>query len=130
MIDRNKIVDGVSEVCRHRSVTHVIMSKGAYKAYASKLDPDFRKRGVKNSTCHDVALFPVGWIPEETDHVVLGFNPKRSKRLVELLALIVVEEDEIAEDIATSMLESDYRYLHVFHLPVVEEEDDEDEGDE
>ena len=124
MLDKNKILDGVSEACRHRSVTHLILSNGAYEAYSFKLDKDTKRRGIKNSTCHDAALLPVSWIPKETDHIALGFNPHKI-RLSKLLELIITEEDEVAKDVCTEMLEDDYRYLHVFHLSVEEEVEDE-----
>ena len=124
MIDKKSIIDGISEVCRHRSVSHIVVASSAYKLYAAKLTKDHKKKGIKNSTCHNVGIFPVNWIPDEANHVVMGFNPKRSKKLNNLHVLLSVEENDIAEDIITQMLEDEYRYLHVFHLPTIEENDE------
>jgi len=63
-----------------------MMASHTHRVYASKLNRDLRKKGIKAAFCHQVALLPQDWLPMNT---MIGFNANTSSEIHDQVKMIM-----------------------------------------
>ena len=124
-VGRSVIVDAVSEMCRDRSVTHVLMSSETYQVYVSGLTQHHRRAGIKAATCHAVAILPVEGM---VDDWIFSFNYRRARAGENLLSAVRSEEYDTALNLLNALIDQKEsgkaKWLHVCEIPEEEMEED------
>lgn len=124
-MDRSVIADAISEICRARSVSHIIVSPDVFKAYNTAITSQHVKRGIRRGLCHSVGILILEGL---RDDVVFTFNYRRAKLARKLLRLVREEKYEQALSLIDSILERESKWIHVDRAPGFPSEgDDEDE---
>lgn len=112
-LDKSKVVFAISDACRNRKVTHLLLSRDAYKVYSAHISRDSRKRGIRHATCHGVSLLPVSWLPVD---VMIGFTgTDRSGQLI--LSGVRVEDRKFTEDLLVSLINGETPNVYVTRCP-------------
>jgi hypothetical protein len=65
VLDEGKLLDVIDQITRDRSLTHMLLSKVAYRAYCELIadNPTAKRRALRYATAHGVALIPQAWMP-------------------------------------------------------------------
>ena len=106
---RSLIVDAVSEMCRTRSVTHILLSPDTFNLYSSEITQQHIRTGVRRSVCHGVGIIVVSGM---TDECMFSFNHKRAKAGGVLLELARAENYERMLDLVDLILSSKQKWFH------------------
>jgi hypothetical protein len=122
-VGRSVIVDAVSEMCRTRSVTHILMSSDTFKAYSSGITTHHVRSGIRRGTCHSVGILVVDGM---RDDIMFTFNHRRAKIAKRLLRLIREEQYEDAMDLLDAIMERGGKWIHVGQTPGLPDEGDEE----
>ena len=121
------VIDIVSEMCRNRSVTHLLLSPETYDEYKSLLTQRHKRAGIRASTCHSVAILTIDGMQESA---LFSFNYKRSPVAQDLLHAVRSERYDDALTIIDSLLQQrengKAKWLHTCWFG---EEDDEAPGE-
>jgi len=118
-MSRNVIVDAVSEMCRSRSVSHIIMSSDAHALYSLSLTPQHIRSGIKHATCHSIGIVVVDGMRRD---LLLTFNVKRAKPAKDILHHVRSEDWESVLDMIDSLLKSKAKWLHTCEIPEMTDE--------
>lgn len=124
-MDRSVVVDAVSEICRSRSVTHVVMSPETFEAYSSGITDRHLKAGIKYATCHSCGIVIIDGL---RDDMIFAFNFRRAKAAQEILRLARNELYEEALDLFDEVLAKPSKWLHTGSTPWAPEEGDDNEA--
>jgi len=125
-VGRSVVVDAVSEMCRTRSVTHILVSPDTYAAYSAGITAAHIKSGIKRGTCHAVGIVVVDGM---TDEVMFTFNHRRAKAATQLLCLARSEQYDEAIDLLDQLLGKGSKWIHIGSTPgTVEEGEEENEA--
>lgn len=84
VLDEARLIDVIDQITRDRSLTHLLLSESAYDIYKVRLagNRTAKRRALRYSTAHGVALLPQAWMP--VDMVVTV----AAKTHVEMQALV------------------------------------------
>lgn len=98
------VINTISSACRHRHVSHCILSQIAYDIYRSNILATHKRKGLKYATAHGVSLFPIDWLPKDMDEIVVAFRSSEDlgKALLEQVRLEPEDDDDV--EIARSAL--------------------------
>lgn len=115
-------VDSVSELCRSRSVTHILMSPEVFNEYSAQITPRHAKSGIRRGTCHGVGIVIVDGM---TSNLMFAFNRRRAKAASQLLVLARAEEHERVLDLIDKLLLCDKpaKWIHIGSTPTSGDED-------
>jgi hypothetical protein len=122
---RSVIVDAVSEMCRARSVTHILLSPDVFKEYSDAITPHHIRSGIRRGTCHSVGIIVVEDLSNE---VMISFSCKRAKDAMKLLRLARMEEYDKTIDHLADVIERGAKWIHIGMVPKQHGEDDEASG--
>lgn len=111
---RNVIVDAVSEMCRLRSITHIMMSPNTFQLYSAGIQAHHVKAGIRRGSCHAVGIIIVEGL---TDECMFTFNFRRARAAKELLCLARAEEYDKAIDLLDALMDRGAKWIHVGSTP-------------
>jgi len=123
-VGRSVIVDAVSEMCRTRSVTHLLVSPDTFSAYSDAITPNHIRSGIKRGTCHAVGIVVIDGL---TDDMMFSFNHRRAKAASKLLCLARAEQYDEVIDFLDQLLEKGSKWIHIGSTPGAVEEGEENE---
>jgi len=117
MKKRDRVLDVLSEACRHRNVTHVIITSYVYDRYRSVISKDDNRKGFKYASIHGVQILTIDWMPDDARGVILAFNKDKPKVMQKLMTAIREEDEEKAADTLFDVLDKHYKSVVQTHLP-------------
>lgn len=124
-MDRSVIADAISEICRARSVSHIIISPDVFEAYNTAITAQHVRSGIRRGTCHSVGILILDGL---RDDMVFTFNYRRAKAARTLLRLVREEKYDQALSLIDSILDRGSKWIHTDQAPGFPSEGD-DEGE-
>ncbi len=116
---KSVIVDAVSEMCRARMATHILISPEIFKEYSDAITEKHVRAGIRRGTCHGVGIIVIEGL---TDKAIFTFGGRKTKGGKQMLNHARREDYDKVIELIDAAVESGYRWISVGQAPTDGEE--------